>query len=129
AGDTMCVRWPAKNHAKETGVNGVFINMPPAPTLKDPESQADLMKMTIAKLPYENCTHIKGDTDFTPCGGCFEIPKDRTPGDYLIQWRWELNDNEWYTSCWDVTVTASDGTVPVKILGASTSLFAQLAED
>ncbi|KAF9152297.1 hypothetical protein DFQ26_000938, partial [Actinomortierella ambigua] len=63
---------------------------------------------------------------------------DRTPGDYLIQWRWLLNPSpeEWYASCWDVTVTAPEGTgpvpsgaVPVKLLGTSTSFFAQLAED
>lgn len=106
AGDTMCVRWPAKNHAvKDEKDRGVFINMPPTITTKDPK-QSDLMKMTIAKLPYKNCNPIKGDTDHTPCGGCFKIPADRKPGTYMIQWRWELNPNEWYTSCWDVKVNA-----------------------
>ncbi|KAF9170451.1 hypothetical protein BGX21_009309 [Mortierella sp. AD011] len=107
AGDQMCVRWPAKNHAvKDEKDRGVFINMPPTITTKDP-SQSQLMKMTIAKLPYKNCNNIKGDTDHTPCGGCFTIPKDRKAGTYMLQWRWELNDNEWYTSCWDVKVNAA----------------------
>ncbi|KAG0253922.1 hypothetical protein DFQ27_007155, partial [Actinomortierella ambigua] len=131
AGDTMCIRWPSKNHALESGLFDVNIHMPSIPNQPDPTSQDDLLKMTIATLPYNNCTHIKDDTDLTPCGGCFQIPKDRTPGDYLIQWRWKLvnRKDEWYASCWDVTVAAPEGTVPVNLLGASTSLFAQLAED
>ncbi|KAF9196229.1 hypothetical protein BGZ49_002870, partial [Haplosporangium sp. Z 27] len=106
AGDQMCVRWPAKNHAvKDERDRGVFINSPDTITTKDP-SQSQLMKMTLAKLPYKNCNPIKGDTDHTPCGGCFTIPADRKAGTYMFQWRWELNDNEWYTSCWDVKVNA-----------------------
>ncbi|KAF9079641.1 hypothetical protein BGX27_006153, partial [Mortierella sp. AM989] len=54
AGDQMCIRWPAKNHAVQfQGDRPVFINMPPTVTKKDP-SQAQLMKMTIAKLNYKN---------------------------------------------------------------------------
>lgn len=156
-GDTLCVRWPAKNHAVPNERDrGVFINMPSEPTSKDP-NQAQLMKMTIAKLPYKNCSFIKGDTDHTPCGGCFKIPEDRRSGNYMIQWRWELNNNEWYTSCWDVRVAAPpplpipspppvvnpqqpppttsqtvmdpQPTSNESILGGSTSVFAELAEE
>ncbi|KAF9971714.1 hypothetical protein BGZ73_005243 [Actinomortierella ambigua] len=137
AGDTMCVRWPAKNHAVPSEKDrGVFINMPPTPLDKDP-TQPEFMAMNIAKLPYKNCTNISGDTDLTPCGGCFQIPANRTAGIYVVQWRWELNPDEWYTSCWDLEVTAAAGAggggpapaVPRKPIDASTSLFAQLAED
>ncbi|KAG0232280.1 hypothetical protein BGW41_001923 [Actinomortierella wolfii] len=143
AGDTICVRWPAKNHAVASEKDkGVFINMPPTPLDKDP-TQAEFNKMTIAKLKYKDCNFIKDDTDKTPCGGCFQVPANRTAGIYVVQWRWELNDNEWYTSCWDLAVTAADapstpgaggnGTNPpggaVKPIDGSTSLFAQLAED
>jgi hypothetical protein len=137
AGQEICVRWPAKNHAvKNEEDRGVFINMPPTPTVKDP-NQSQLMKMNIAKLRFKNCNHIPGDTDHTPCGGCFKIPDDRVPGTYMIQWRWELNDNEWYTSCWDLAVTPKEappqpgqpGEPTVKPLGGLTSIFAELAED
>ncbi|KAG0203135.1 hypothetical protein BGX28_004505 [Mortierella sp. GBA30] len=95
AGQDICVRWPAKNHAvKNEKDRGVFINMPKTATNKDP-SQSQLMDMTIAKLNYKNCSYIDSDTDHTPCGGCFKIPYNRKPGFYLLQWRWELNDNEW----------------------------------
>ncbi|KAG0243155.1 hypothetical protein BGW41_002795 [Actinomortierella wolfii] len=105
AGDEICVRWPAKNHAVPSEKDrGVFINMPSTPVNKDP-TQSQFNKMTIAKLRYKNCNHIKGDTDHTPCGGCFKIPEDRPAGTYVVQWRWELNDDEWYTSCWDLRVT------------------------
>ncbi|KAF9315396.1 hypothetical protein BGZ91_005799 [Linnemannia elongata] len=137
AGDEICVRWPAKNHAvKDERDRGVFINMPPTPTVRDP-NQSQLMKMTIATLRYKNCNHIPGDSDHTPCGGCFRVPENRTAGTYLVQWRWELNNNEWYTSCWDLQVTPKDAIVqpgqpgvPIaRPLGGSTSIFAELAED
>ncbi|KAF9117533.1 hypothetical protein BGW39_002090 [Mortierella sp. 14UC] len=132
AGEKICVRWPAKNHAvKEERDRGVFINMPPTPTIRDP-TQSQLMGMTIQKLPYKNCNEIPGDTDHTPCGGCFTIPANRTTGTYMVQWRWELNDDEWYTSCWDLQVTgvdASPGVPGGSPLGNATSIFAELAED
>ncbi|KAG0336559.1 hypothetical protein BG004_008002 [Podila humilis] len=142
AGDEMCIRWPAKNHAvPNEDDRGVFINMPSTILTKDP-SQSQFNKMNIAKLPYKNCNHIKGDTDHTPCGGCFKIPADRAPGTYVVQWRWELNDDEWYTSCWDLQVTANvpaggnnnstngGGKAPAgKPLGGNTSVFANLADD
>ncbi|KAG0244193.1 hypothetical protein BGW41_000180 [Actinomortierella wolfii] len=138
AGDQMCIRWPAKNHATPTEKDrGVYINMPETPTLKDP-TQDEFMRMNITKLPYKNCNFMS-DTDHTPCGGCFTVPANRQPGIYVVQWRWELNPNEWYTSCWDLAITAADGastngTGPgnnssVVPLGGSTSLFAQLAEE
>lgn len=153
AGDEMCVRWPAKNHAvPDEDDRGVFINMPSEVTAKDP-NQSQFMKMNIAKLKYKNCNHINGDSDHTPCGGCFRIPEDRKTGTYVIQWRWELNDDEWYTSCWDLRVeglapppppvTTQPPTDPVRPpanetapeedhkvvpLGGSTSIFAELAD-
>jgi len=146
-GDTLCVRWPAKNHAVASERDrGVFINMPPTATNKDP-NQSQLMKMTIAKLPYKNCSFGKEGPEHTPCGGCFKVPEGRTPGTYLIQWRWELNDEEWYTSCWDLKVGApapvvapqpsgTAGPVPtqpttpkISFLSGSTSIFADLTED
>ncbi|KAG0286849.1 hypothetical protein BGZ96_009110 [Linnemannia gamsii] len=137
AGEEICVRWPAKNHAvANEDDRGVFINMPPTPTNKDP-NQSQLTKMRIAKLKYKNCDHIPGDSDHTPCGGCFKIPDDRVTGTYMIQWRWELNDNEWYTSCWDLAVKGKEappqpgqpGEPAAKPLGDFTSIFAELAED
>ncbi|KAF9909663.1 hypothetical protein BX616_011101 [Lobosporangium transversale] len=143
AGEEICVRWPAKNHAvPDEDDRGVFINMPSEPTNRDP-SQSQLMKMNIAKLPYKNCNHIRGDTDHTPCGGCFKIPEDRKTGTYMVQWRWELNDDEWYTSCWDLRVIGreeeekeDDGEIkpPVPIpnngtLSNMTCIFKDLAED
>ncbi|ORY07636.1 hypothetical protein K493DRAFT_332704 [Basidiobolus meristosporus CBS 931.73] len=105
AGQQLCVRWPAKNHKNEPN-NIVYINMPPSPTSKDP-TQKELNKWNIAKLQYGNC--FSGGSDKARCGGCFTIPKDRKPGDYLIQWRWMLKGDdgkaEWYTSCSDVQVT------------------------
>ncbi|KAG0034101.1 hypothetical protein BGZ82_005876 [Podila clonocystis] len=134
AGEKMCVRWPAKNHAvANEKENFVFINMPSTPLAKDPATQAQFSAAFVQKLPFKNCNPISGDTDHTPCGGCWTVPADRAPGTYVVQWRWELNNNEFYTSCWDLQVTGntpdggknSTGTP----LGGSTSVFAELAED
>ncbi|KAF9404337.1 hypothetical protein BGZ94_004244 [Podila epigama] len=135
AGQKICIRWPAKNHAVPNEKDrGVFINMPSTILNKDP-TQSEFNKVNIAKLNFKNCDHIKGNTDRTPCGGCFTVP-ERAPGTYVVQWRWELNDNEFYTSCWDLAITAADGgnstnpvTPPAQPLGGATSIFAQLAED
>ncbi|KAF8969761.1 hypothetical protein BGZ46_010628 [Entomortierella lignicola] len=101
-GDTLCVRWPAKNHAvKDEPNNPVQINMSKVRNGKD-VTQAALLKNTIAKLDYKNCN--KGSNqDRRPCGGCFKVPVVAS-GTYLLQWRWMLNKNEWYTSCADIQV-------------------------
>ncbi|ORY07639.1 hypothetical protein K493DRAFT_332706 [Basidiobolus meristosporus CBS 931.73] len=108
-GQQLCVRWPAKNHQHEPN-NIVYINMSPAPTSQDP-TQRQLNQWTIAKLQYGNC--FSGGSDKARCGGCFTIPQNRAPGDYLIQWRWRLigSDNipEWYTSCSDVRLGNGEG--------------------
>ncbi|KAF9307755.1 hypothetical protein BG003_000261 [Podila horticola] len=136
AGSKMCVRWPAKNHAvANEKERGVAISMPSTILAKDP-TQAQFTAMKIDTLKFKNCDPIPGDTDHTPCGGCFTVPADRASGTYVLQWRWELNDNEWYTSCWDLAVTndapapgGNNTTGPVLPLGGATTVFAQLAED
>ncbi|KAF9185199.1 hypothetical protein BGZ51_002920, partial [Haplosporangium sp. Z 767] len=101
-GDTLCVRWPAKNHAEKNEDNTIVqINLSKTKDGKDP-SQSELLKNTIAKLPYKNCGSNK-DSDKRPCGGCFKVPV-RASGTYLLQWRWMLNKNEWYTSCADIQI-------------------------
>ncbi|KAI1318567.1 hypothetical protein EDD11_006257 [Mortierella claussenii] len=103
-GDTLCVRWPAKNHAIESGVPKVNIYLSKVRNGKD-ISQRDLLKQHIASLPYQNCNKAKNQ-DIRPCGGCFKVPQ-RASGTYLLQWRWMLNKNEYYTSCADVQIGKS----------------------
>jgi len=63
-----------------------------------------LLQNTIALLPFKNCD-AGSNEDRRACGGCFKVPA-RAPGTYLMQWRWMLNKNEWYTSCADVYIGA-----------------------
>ncbi|KAF9411980.1 hypothetical protein BGZ94_001186 [Podila epigama] len=101
-GDTLCVRWPAKNHAKKNEVNNrVQINLSKVRNGND-ISQRELLKNTIALLPFKNCMPGKNE-DTRACGGCFKVPV-RASGIYLLQWRWMLNKNEWYTSCADIQI-------------------------
>ncbi|KAF9998555.1 hypothetical protein BGZ80_005541 [Entomortierella chlamydospora] len=149
AGDTMCVRWPAKNHAVSSEPEHyVYINMPKKVLSKDPD-QKTFTANNIAKIPFKNC-NSNGDTDTTPCGGCFKIPSSLSSGNYVVQWRWMLNQGEYYTSCWDVkvsakattttaatTTTTSSAATPSTIssnvtssdvtLGSSTDVFGTLA--
>ncbi|KAG0257591.1 hypothetical protein BG011_003871 [Mortierella polycephala] len=104
-GDTLCVRWPAKNHAVKNQVeNFVHINLSKVRDGKD-ISQRELLKNTVAKLPFKNCMPGKNE-DRRACGGCFKVPV-RAAGTYLLQWRWMLNKNEYYTSCADVYIGAN----------------------
>ncbi|KAK3841851.1 MAG: hypothetical protein J3R72DRAFT_475280 [Linnemannia gamsii] len=104
-GGQLCIRWPAKNHAVKDEVNNpVFIALSKkANSLKDP-SQKEFNSNVIKKLNYKNCTDKGSDEDIWPCGGCFTLPTNLTTGNYVMQWRWELNPNEWYTSCADINI-------------------------
>ncbi|KAF9114322.1 hypothetical protein BGX27_011142 [Mortierella sp. AM989] len=105
-GDTLCVRWPAKNHAESNEPDGkVQINLSKVRNGKD-ITQQELLKNTIAQLPYKNCMEGE-DKDRRPCGGCFKVPP-RSSGTYLLQWRWMLNEDEWYASCADVQIGGSE---------------------
>jgi hypothetical protein len=101
-GDTLCVRWPGKNHAaKGQKSSKVQINLSKSKNAKD-ISQKELLKNTIAQLTFSNCNSGKNE-DRRPCGGCFKVPV-RAKGIYLLQWRWMLNKDEWYTSCADIQI-------------------------
>ncbi|KAF9175678.1 hypothetical protein BGX20_002281 [Mortierella sp. AD010] len=101
-GDTLCVRWPAKNHAVSNEPNHmVQINLSKVRNRKD-ISQQQLLQNTVAQLPFKNCNKGSNE-DRRPCGGCFKVPA-RASGIYLLQWRWILNQNEWYTSCADIQI-------------------------
>ncbi|KAF9935038.1 hypothetical protein FBU30_008531 [Linnemannia zychae] len=111
-GNTLCVRWPAKNHAEKNEDNTVVqINLSKNKDGKDP-SQQELLKNTIAHLPYKNCNR-NSNPDRRACGGCFKVPV-RAQGIYLLQWRWMLNKGEWYTSCADIQIGGGKGTVSSK---------------
>ncbi|KAF8926972.1 hypothetical protein EDD21DRAFT_379023 [Dissophora ornata] len=101
-GDTLCVRWPAKNHAKKNEPdNKVQINLSKVRNGKD-ITQKELLKNTVALLPFKNCM-AGSNEDRRACGGCFKVPV-RASGTYLLQWRWMLNKGEWYASCADVQI-------------------------
>ncbi|KAF9570415.1 hypothetical protein EC968_001814 [Mortierella alpina] len=102
-GAQLCLRWPAKTHGNED--SDVVVSLTDNEAKGDPKTQKEFNKYEVARLPYKNCSG-KGSRDDTPCGGCFEVPK-RDPGTYTLQWRWELNKNEFYTSCADVQIEAN----------------------
>ncbi|KAF8979212.1 hypothetical protein CPC16_011836 [Podila verticillata] len=103
-GGQLCIRWPAKNHAVPDETNRpVTIALSGVNPTKDP-NQRDFLKNVIVNLNYKNCTDKGKDTDIWPCGGCFNLPKTLKKGVYAMQWRWQLNSDEHYTSCADINV-------------------------
>ncbi|KAG0378666.1 hypothetical protein BGX24_003151 [Mortierella sp. AD032] len=102
-GKKLCIRWPAKNHSGDRDGGRVVINW-----MKDNRAtnnkQEVLDKWKLDDLDYSNCDKASNE-DVRPCGGCVTVPEESTPGMYLLQWRWRLNKDEWYTSCADVQVT------------------------
>ncbi|KAF9898305.1 hypothetical protein BX616_004219 [Lobosporangium transversale] len=104
-GGQLCVRWPAKNHAVKSEKNRpVTIGFSRKPNPKKDPTQKEFLDNKIAELNYKNCTETNGNTDGWPCGGCFPITEDIKPGYHVMQWRWQLNSDEYYTSCADVLV-------------------------
>ena len=103
-GGELCIRWPAKNHAvPDEKTQPVTIALSEVNPKKDP-TQLQFLDNIIAKLNYKNCTDKGKDTDIWPCGGCFNLPTNLKPGNFVMQWRWKLNSNEWYTSCADINI-------------------------
>jgi hypothetical protein len=106
-GGKLCIRWPAKNHAvRSEKTQPVTIALSKVNPKNDP-TQLQFLDNVIAELDYKNCTEKHQNTDIWPCGGCFNLPSDLKPGNVVMQWRWKLNSNEWYTSCADIKIKAS----------------------
>ncbi|KAI1308388.1 hypothetical protein EDD11_004317 [Mortierella claussenii] len=106
-GGQLCVRWPAKNHAVPDETDRpVTIAFTKAPNASKDPTQQEFLSNVITKLHYKNCTDKGSDTDIWPCGDCFTLPSSVKPGNHVMQWRWQLNSNEHYTSCADIKVLA-----------------------
>jgi hypothetical protein len=103
AGSELCFRWPAKTHAGDRDGGKVAINII-KDTGKKNYKQSELNGKNVANFNFSDCDKAKS-SDSRPCGGCVTLPKNEYgPGTYLVQWRWRLNDNEWYTSCADIQI-------------------------
>ncbi|KAG0284203.1 hypothetical protein BGZ96_011440 [Linnemannia gamsii] len=106
-GGELCIRWPAKNHAvPDEKIEPVTIALSEVNPKRDP-TQLQFLNNIVAKLNYKNCTDKHENSDIWPCGGCFKLPTNLKPGNVVMQWRWRLNSNEWYTSCADINIMRS----------------------
>ncbi|KAF9949150.1 hypothetical protein BGZ72_009009 [Mortierella alpina] len=118
AGETMCMRWPAKNHAvsgeKETNVRISIMRYDGKKVYsqKDYLNKGKNKPVQVVTAPYKNCSDRGSNTDIWPCGVCFKLDENIVPGVYSGQWRWRLNSNEWYTSCFDFRVKGGNSTDP-----------------
>ncbi|KAG0095389.1 hypothetical protein BGZ93_005936 [Podila epicladia] len=101
-GQHLCLRWPAKYHGEDKGAQTAYVYLSGRNPSKDP-TQAAFLKNKIATLTYGSCIYDAGK-DLSACGGCFQLPANLKAGNYVMQWRWELNKDEFYTSCADIDV-------------------------
>ncbi|KAF9115285.1 hypothetical protein BGX30_006326, partial [Mortierella sp. GBA39] len=123
-GGELCIRWPAKNHDIPSEKNQpVTVALSKVNPQKDP-TQLQFLDNIIAELNYKNCTDKGKDTDIWPCGGCFKLPTKLKPGNVVMQWRWKLNSNEFYTSCADINIEGPSIIAPTAgIPSKTTSTF------
>ncbi|GAB4813984.1 hypothetical protein N2152v2_001030 [Parachlorella kessleri] len=120
-------------------VGSVYILASKAQAGSDP-SQQDLWisgaGQPLAMLPYDDCSpdHSAGqgflqhkyynDTGpldrARPCRGCFTIPTTLEEGLWAFQWLYEMNKDEWYSTCWDAVIsdTGDSYTAPAANLPA-----------
>ncbi|OAQ33600.1 hypothetical protein K457DRAFT_133969 [Linnemannia elongata AG-77] len=100
-GQQLCLRWPAKTHGSDPSAQKAYVYLSGRNPSKDP-SQAEFLKNKIATLTYGACMYYAGE-DLSACGGCFKLPAKLKAGNYVMQWRWELQ-HDFYTNCADIDV-------------------------
>lgn len=118
AGETRCLAWPSKNHVATRYNPGMPSHQlrlfRSERNVKRDPSQHDFFKHQIIRFGphvhmkpdykgFQNCTAFSENNDKALCLGCFKVP--RIPdGIYVMQWYWEFNKNEFYTTCFDIMV-------------------------
>ncbi|GAB4813986.1 hypothetical protein N2152v2_001032 [Parachlorella kessleri] len=134
-GRGVCVEWPSLGHGESVpspiypqgtpySVGPVYILASKAQWDSDP-SEKDFWNAgggkPFATLAYDDCSpdHNAGqgflqhsyynDTGpldrARPCRGCFTIPASMEQGLWVFQWLYEMNKDEWYTTCWDAVIS------------------------
>eukprot|EP00953_Heterococcus_sp_UTEX-ZZ885_P008872 5265-Heterococcus_DN1.PRE.24 len=129
AGSTVCAQYPSKTHVAAATTN-IYI---PDTSLKiyrtktagaEPTSLADMVELknyngvhvkgVIDYLGFQRCPSFDSNNDKSVCTVCFDVG-DVPAGEYTYVWSWIFNENNPpYTTCWEATVAASEGSAPPK---------------
>jgi hypothetical protein len=116
AGQQVTMQWPAKNHALVSNPDrGVQIFFGIGADRGDDFSHINGVDEWCATypdlcVPFSNCEPNQPGVDRAPCTGTFTIPAGLENGVYSAIWWWEFNEGEYYSSCFDVTITDGGST-------------------
>lgn len=116
-GQTIRLRWPAKNHAATAQAGTVELFIGAGPGKGDDWSHITSLGAWVKKYPklqqtFSNCIPNRSGVDKAPCIGDFTLPTDLQKGIYSVMWWWEFNPGEFYNSCADMEVTDKPAPTP-----------------
>ena len=122
-GQTIYLSHPAKNHVADTCTNQfipsvsfkVMMSGQPDVDRFDidlPMVGAEHTNGVIDHLGYQRCFDFCGNMDKSHCLSAWKLPTGISEGRHSFQWRWELNENEFFTNCFDAYIT-SGGDLPI----------------
>ncbi|KAF0715743.1 Aste57867_3214 [Aphanomyces stellatus] len=119
-GQTVCLAYPAKNHAASAANKfipdaGVVISRTKVGDNTDTfdgktykHSNGDHVNGVVDGKGFQNCPAFGSpETDKALCTMCFTLESDLAPGSYAFKWTWSFNNpTDSYTNCWDAKVDA-----------------------
>jgi hypothetical protein len=135
-GAILYMSHPSKNHVADLGCTNQFIPSNSFNVIVIPKSEgiADKSFERGLKLELIGGDHINGTVDFKGYQRCYQfcdnmdkahcisgwkIPNDMAPGEYTGLWLWEFNVKEYYSSCFDFTIS---GDIITPIVNSSNSM-------
>ena len=119
--ELICLAYPSKGHvADECGLSNKFIPDIGTTITRSSKQSVDEFDIFYKQLNgmhaqgvvdykgYQNCPKFCEKPDRALCTMCFKLENNINPGLYSFKWTWELNPNEYYTTCWDAYVNIVD---------------------
>lgn len=121
-GSVIYMSHPSKNHVAEPGCTNQFIPSTSFNVIVIPKSQAiadgsftnglkleliggDHVNGVVDFKGYQRCYQFCDNMDKSHCISGWKIPEDMAEGEYTGLWLWEFNVKEYYSSCFDFTIS------------------------
>ena len=120
-GQRIRLLWPAKNHVAASCTNPniprgklqlyaypVMNATQPDPTFTSWTNALHLIyDFDASGKGFQNCPDFCPQMDRVPCFGDLTFPSNLRSGIYKMIWVWNFNINEWFTHCFDVTISGT----------------------
>ena len=106
-GQTVCLAYPPKNHVGENIPDG---GTTISRTAVNPSG--DVFETTYTPSNgFQNCPKFDEDNGAALCTMCFDLESDLEPGEYSFSWEWQFTPGQYYTTCWEATVSGAAGDI------------------